>query len=149
MLKVNIMIESLNTSQEAFTAISYANTLNANKDFSVSLFTESSSIPVIRPNCAIFPIEKALYTNGVNIATSLSTGRFLKNCIADKKVLYLWEPEWIYRNLDYIDTYRIINNAGILISQCNKHNETIYNLSGRKSDFIIPNFDLMEILNAI
>ena len=149
MLKINIMLESLANSQEAFVAISYANTLNNNKKYSVSLITELVMTPIIKPNCAIFPLEKALYTDGINIATSISTGRFLKNCIAEKKVLYLWEPEWIYRNLEYLDTHRIINSANILISQCDKHDECIYNLANRKSDFVIPNFDLMEILNVI
>ena len=149
MLKVNIMLESLANSQEAFTAISYANTVNGNKKYSVNLFTELAAMPIIKPDCAIFPLEKALYVDGVNIATSISTGRFLPKCVADKKVLYLWEPEWIYSNLEYLDVYRTINNAQTVIAQSDAHADCIRNISGRKVDWVIPNFDLMEILNVL
>lgn len=149
MYNINIMLESVANSQEAFIAISYANTLNQNSEYSVNLFTELVATPVIKPNCAIFPIEKALYTKDLNIATSISTGRFLPTCIADKKVLYIWEPEWIFKQMDYIDVYKIINSADILISQSDSHDRCIKNISNRKSDYIIPNFNLMEIIDEI
>lgn len=149
MYNINIMLESVANSQEAFTAISYANTLNDKSGYSVNLFTELTATPVIKPNCGIFPIEKALYSKDLVIATSISTGRYLPNCIAKTRVLYVWEPEWLFKQMDYIDTYKIIKNADILISQSEKHNKCIKNLSNRDSDYIIPNFNLMEMIDEI
>jgi hypothetical protein len=143
------MLESVANSQEAFIAISYANTLNEQSGYSVNLFTELVATPVIKPNCGIFPLEKALYAKDLVIATSISTGRYLQNCIAKTKVLYIWEPEWIFKQMDYIDTYKIINSTDIIICQSSSHDKCIKNIANRKSNYIIPNFNLVEMIREI
>jgi hypothetical protein len=147
-LPINIMLDSTFNSQEAFMAITYANEMNAVSENTVNLFTMANSLPVIKPNCAILPIEKALYTKGVNIATSFHTAKFLRSCIAEKKVFYVWEPTWIFNKMDYLTWYKIFNEDIKLIARCREHAKCIYNLSGKRVRDIVPNFNLRDILDV-
>ena len=143
------MLDSTFNSQESFMAIVSANTLNDDINHTVNLFTLANSLPVIKPNCSILPLEKALYTRGINIATSFNTAKFLKSCIAEKKVFYVWEPEWIFKQSDYLTWFNIFNDDEIiLIARCREHAKCIYNLSGRRVKVIIPNFDMKDIIDA-
>lgn len=145
-MNINLLLSDLGNNQEAFVAIAYTNTLNETAGYNVNLFTENHALPIIRPNSAVLPIEKGLYADGITISTSLSTAKYLKNCIASTKILYVWEPEWIFSQMEYIELYNILNTKAVLIAQNQYHAEAIANLANRKVDKVIPNFDLVEII---
>lgn len=148
MLKINILLDNLGNNQEAYTAISYANTLNDMDGYNVNLFIQNQLFPVLRPNCGVFPIEKALYVDGMTISTSLSTAKYLKNSVAKSKIMYIWEPEWLFSKMEYLETHRILNTKALLVAQNEYHGQAIFNVANRKPDALIKNFDLIEIIKC-
>lgn len=147
MLPINILVDNIGNSQEAFIAIQYANTLNCDGRYSVNLFIQNESTPVIAVDAGIFPLEKALTQKGVTIATSFSTAKFLPTCVADHKIFYITEPVWIFDKMDYLKVFNTINKSDIVICQSEFHNKCIKSVSNKEADAIIPLFNLPRIIN--
>lgn len=145
-MNINLLLNELANSQESFVAIAYANLMNEKGPYSVTLFSENQNLPIMKPNAGIFAIEKALYQHDPLISTSISTAKYLKKSASKSKILYVWEPEWMFEKMDYIELYNVLNTPATLIAQNEFHAKAIFNISGRNADFLIPNFDLIEIV---
>jgi hypothetical protein len=146
-LPINILVDSVNNSQEAFLAIQYANTLNDDGRYTVNLFIQNEATPVISINAGIFPLEKSLTQKGLTIATSFATAKFLPSCVADYKIFYITEPVWLFEKIDYLKVFNTINKSDKIVCQSDFHNKCIKTISNRESDAIIPLFNLPRIIN--
>ena len=148
-MRTGIMLPNLGQSQAAFFAISYANTLIASKSYSdFSLFICDTVAPVAKPLCIVTSIDRIHGFDGLLIATNLYLASLLVNVTTQRKVLYLWDLEWLRdeHQGNYLENLKILQNPElILVARSESHAAVIENYCNRKVDAVVPNFNLKTL----
>lgn len=145
-MKVGVVLPDLGNCQQVFMAINYINTMIFNKIFTdFTLFYCRNVAVVTKPLCATICVDKVFQFDGLLVATDLYTLSLIKN-VKSKKVLYLWDLEWIRGNGDYFGNNELLNDPNlILVCRTTFHSTAIKNYCGRDAK-IIANFNLKLIL---
>ena len=81
-----------------------------------------------------------------------STAKTLSEFPSEKKMFYVWDLEWMRSNNkkqyeEYRDVYT--NESMELIARSTSHKEAIENAFNRTVNYVIPDFNLMKILEVI
>lgn len=122
----------------------------SNEEICVSSFDQS--YPFTNINTAIFhPCEMDSFNDGVIITHTLNNAAQVLGCSNNsKKVLYLYDLDWMFSPMFYDDIYNtLINQDLILILRCEDHIKPVRNLCGRQPDKVLNNFNLEEIWNSL
>ncbi len=147
-MRLGIVLNNLGSSQQAFMAISYINTLLHNKFIKdATLFYCENVASVIKPLCMSTSVDKVFQFDGTLITTNLYTYSLVRTA-KGRKVLYLWDLEWLRGNGNYIANNELLNEVEILICRSDSHAKCIENYCNRKP-IVIPNFNLKMIVETI
>jgi hypothetical protein len=81
----------------------------------ICLFSDNISNRIVEFKCAVLDTASCpSFTQGILIATNLSTAITLKKlAVAAKKVFYVWDPEWIYKNVSFDDLHGVLSDENI------------------------------------
>lgn len=148
-MRVGIVLNNLGVNQQAFMAISYANTLIKNNIINdISLFYCDNSPFVIKSVAAAFNVDKAYQFDGLLITNDIYTASLIHSTNA-RKILYLWDLEWLRGKGSYISNLNILKNKDYTI-MCRSpyHAKVIENYCGVKP-IIVPNFNIPMMLEKL
>lgn len=151
--KIGIVVPHLGVCQQSFMAISHINRiLSKSNDYDFFLFYEDMVPSCVRPLCASMNINEIWSFDGILIGTTLSTTMSIVRTVnASRKVFYVWDLEWMregYQN--YFTNIKVYKDKTIyIISRSISHAHEIERYSGRKSNMIVPNFNLEYIINEL
>jgi hypothetical protein len=151
-MKTMICFENLSYSQFNHEVTNEINkyTLLSNEEICISSLDQS--YPFTNINTAVFsPLEMDSFNNGVIIANTIRNAENILGCSNNsKKVLYLFDLDWMFYPMFYDDIYNILTEKNIkLILRSEDHIRPIYNICKRKPDAVLNRFSLEGIWNLL
>ena len=117
----------------------------------VSIATVNMTNQFIQLKTAIYNIvEMHSFSNGVLIASTIRNAKRVLSCSnTSKKVLYLYDIDWMNSIMSYSENYDVLTNKNLLvICRSESHQEVIEKSFGIKA-VIIEKFDLEKIWNLL
>jgi hypothetical protein len=151
-MKTTICINNLSYSQFNHEVFNYIDNFVEQSDHDISLIAMDQTMPFRDVNTAIFNISAIdSFNNGLMIANNIENAEaILSSSNNSKKVLILYDMEWMFHKMFYKDIYKVLSNKDlILISRHKDHSEIIKNTCNREPDAIIEKFDLEKIWNLL
>lgn len=127
-----------------------AHTENSNEEISIVSFDET--MPFRDINTAIYkPTELDSFNNGIIICPTIELAKnALKTANNSKRILYLYDLEWMFRPMLYEEVYELISDENLfLILRSEDHKSPVKNISNREPDAIINKFSLEKIWNLL
>ena len=145
-MQVGILLNNIGNNQAAYMAINHANAIHRFKlGHVIELYIKNLTQPVVRPMCMVNSIDKGALVKDVLISTDLCTCKYMNNMIAEHKLFYIFDLEWLRHEVDYIETIKMLNNTRLLCGS-KEHQEAIQKYCGLESK-VIESFNLQRILN--
>ncbi len=144
---LNVLVDSLSSSQIAFYAIQCANAM-CEQGVPVVLFYEKVARPCLQLLCPSMSIVEAWAQRGVTIATSLSTAaRLIQFPGPHAKYYYAWDTEgWLAAFRQYGGVAQIFRNPSLhLIARNIDQARVIENNYNVRVASIFDNFDVTAI----
>jgi len=128
--KLGIILPSLYNSQLAYTAIQNINRLVI-KNVDCCIFQEDIAPPICKAYCGVFGASEIFNYDGLAISTTFSSAYTIKKAVKlAKRILYIWEIEWLkHKNFLYnitilqdpaIELISPIGYADIIKNYCNR-----------------------------
>lgn len=151
-MKTLLVTQHLGFCEQNYTVFKNVNEVvdNTIDDISVAVFDLSNKM--LNMNCAVFSIaEMSSFSNGAIICFDTKhLGDLIHSYNNSKKVLYLWDVDWFFRQSDYEELYEHINSPGLtIIVRSEDHAEILNNCFNRKSDAILEEFRLGDLWNLL
>ena len=153
MKNFSVLVNNLGSSQLSFFIIKEINALPALRpEIDGIVFYENLSSACLPVNFATMNMSECWCHSGPIVATSFSTAKTLSEFPSEKKMFYVWDLEWMRSNNkkqyeEYRDVYT--NESMELIARSTSHKEAIENAFNRTVNYVIPDFNLMKILEVI
>lgn len=150
-MKTMIVVDNLSFSEKNYCMINEVNQTIDNSITEVSVAIMNFSEKVINTKFAIMnATEIDGFDNGVLIAIDLNSAKdILSSRTNSKKVFYVWDIEWFYRAIKYVDICSVLQNEELtIITKSKKHKEIIERLTNNKVE-ILKNFELEKIWNLL
>lgn len=151
-MKTMICLENLSYSQFNYEAMIEVNKFCTKSSEEVCFATMDQTMPFMNVQTAVFaPYDMDSFHNGVMVAHTLNLADRVLGCANNsKKVLYLYDLDWMFRPMFYDDIYRILNEPSLkLIVRSEDHAKIIERISSRKAHSIVKNFNLEDIWNSL
>lgn len=151
-MKTLICLENLSYSNFNYEAITEINNLVLNSINEICLATFDETMPFMQVNTAVFqPNEIDSFHDGIIILHKIEHAiSILESANNSKKVLYLYDLDWMFEPMFYNDLYNVLTNKDLfLILRSEDHVPPIKNLCHREPDAIINNFSLEKIWNSL
>lgn len=151
-MKTMICFENASYSQFNYEVVNEINkhVLESNEELCITTFDQS--FPFANVNTAIFhPSEMDAFNNGVIIAHTINNAMEMLGCSNNsKKVLYLYDLDWMFYPMFYDNIYDVLTNDNLtLMLRSEDHISPIKNLCGRSPNAIVNHFNLEEIWNSL
>lgn len=124
--------------------------LNSIDEVCVATFDET--MPFANINTAVLaPSELDSFHDGVIICHTINNAMSILGCSNNsKKILYLYDLDWMFMPIMYNELFDVLNNKDIyLILRSEDHVGPVKNVSHREPDAIIENFSLEKIWNSL
>lgn len=151
MLKsIGIVLNKLNIEQKDICIITELNKLvSKHWDISPILFFSEYAKTTTVPLFARMPIEDLYCFDSPVIANDIESANILQSCpCPTRKILYIWDLEWIYDvEFTFNKYYSIYNSFEIIV-----RSQTHYNLFQkvwRKPDYLIEDFNYEQIRDIL
>jgi len=152
-MKTMIVTEHL-----GFSELNYSIFSNVNKIVSSSL-KEVSIVPMDVSNkmmqilTAVMNVsEMSSFSDGVVIAANIDHAKEIASLVTNsRKLLYLWDLDWMYKKMSFIEVYEILNNPKLDIIVRSKTHQNVVDklLKNKKTLGIVKTFDLEKIWNLL
>ena len=151
-MKTLICLENMSYSQFNNEVIDYVNSFVKNSINEISIASLDETINFKYANTAIFkPGEIDSFDNGLIIGGNIYTMNLIRGSANNsKKLLYLYDLNWMYQPMYYNDVYSVLSDPSImLISRSLHYIQPIKNISNRRQDAIIEKLDLEKLWNLL
>lgn len=117
----------------------------------VSITTVDITNKFIELKTAVYNVvETHSFLNGILVASTIRNAKRVLACSNNsKKVLYLYDLDWMHSIMSYSDTYDVLTNKDLtVICRSESHRKAIERSFGVKS-CIVEKFDLEKIWNLL
>lgn len=151
-MKTMICFENISYSQFNNEVITEVNKYVESNNDELCVLTLDQSYPFTNINTAIFhPSEMDSFNNGLIVSSTIKTAQMSLSCSNNsKKLLFLYDLDWMFYPMMYDELYEVLNNKNlILVSRSKDHIKPIKNLRGKEPEAVIENFNLEEIWNLL
>lgn len=146
-MKTLIITEHLGFSEKNYMLFSEINNIVENSIHDVSVAPVDLSNKLMALNFAVLNIsELSSFQNGLIIGTTIKHAVEMESVHnSSRKVIYLWELDWLFDNCDYEKTYDTLTNKKIeFITRSQEHRNALKTFCGRDS-FVLQEFELEKI----
>jgi hypothetical protein len=148
--KLGIAVRDLGGSELNWRLIRGAN-VAAERGLDVTMFYQDLVPPCLSPNFAVMPLVEAWGYDGLMVATTLATAKKMVSFPrVASRLFYVWDLEWLRmpnRQFHVLDA--VYNGATlVLAARCEEHRRVIEDAWGRSVDFVVPDADIISLLNA-
>lgn len=118
----------------------------------ICLTVFDETMPFMNMNTAVFrPNEMDSFYDGIMISHRIDHAKSILGCANNsRKVLYLYDLDWMFQTMFYHDIYNILTNEDLfLILRSKDYVCPIKNLCNREPDAIMQKFNLEKIWNSL
>lgn len=146
-MQTGIILDHIAFSEQSYLIIKEVNRYCETSINDVCIFVDNISSRIMEPSCAVVDTgEIPTVVNGVLIALDISTAEsLLKACTPAKKVLYLWDCNWIYNTVDFSKLYEMLSGKKItVILRSNDHKKILINL-GIEVNEVLEQFNIGDL----
>jgi hypothetical protein len=151
-MKTMIAIRNISYCTFNAEAISDVNIKVSDLNDELCFATFEDAKPFSKIKTAVFSANEIdSFSDGVIITNTIkNAGSILESANNSRKVLYLYDLDWMFETMLYDSIYSILNNNDLVLITRSKHYiEPIKRLSNREPDAIIEKFDLEKIWNLL
>ena len=151
-MKTMICLENISYSQFNYEAMECVNDLTKRSNEELCFVTLDQTMPFMDINTAVFsPVEIDSFNNGVIISNTIKTAELILGCSnSSKKILYLYDLDWMFQPMFYHNIYDVLSNQNLdLILRSDDHINVLNNIYKRKPLAIMKNFNLENIWNLL
>jgi hypothetical protein len=151
MLNIYALVEDLSMSQKSFYLIKEFNKCIENTDLSVGVFHVRAAIPPIKPLFGCRTIALLASYQGVIISTTLEEAEMcLKSSGKHKRILYLWDLDWLENPVHYSTAMDILRDDKLkIIARSKSHAEVIENFCNKTPIGIVDNWNIEQLLEVV
>jgi len=145
-----VLLNKIDLSQRAYQTISALNNLvNKRVDICPLIFYQDYGPYPLQPRFSTMQYIESWSFDGDLIATDLNTAKTALECPrASRRLLYMWDLEWIYnKRLSYDILSEIYLSDKIELIVRSKEHYDIVNKYWREPQYIIEDFNIEEIYN--
>jgi hypothetical protein len=118
----------------------------------ISVAVNDVSTKIMEIDTAITNIaEIGCFQNGILVATNLvNASQILSAKVASRKVLYLWDIDWMHSAFNYEWLYDTLSDENLeVIVRSESHRDALLNLCGKEPIGILQNFKLEQLWNLL
>ena len=144
--QLGIILPNLGNNQLAFfTMLNVPTLMKAGVD--TVLFFEDNERPIMKPPCAIMNASELWDFPGDVIATTLNNATYLSNLVkAKRRILYLWDLEWLRHNKNFIRNMEILRSNIELAARSESHKKAIEKYCNKEVKYIIEDCDFSGLM---
>jgi hypothetical protein len=151
-MKTMICFENMSFSSFNNEVIDEINKYTEDSIDELSIVSFDDTMPFRSINTAVFaPNEIDSFNNGAIICSTLDIANSITGCANNsKKILYLYDLDWMFQPMMYDEVYKTLNSPDLLfILRSEDHVSPVKNISNREPDAIINKFNLEKIWNLL
>lgn len=151
-MKTMFLLDHTGFSEQNYFIFKEINELVEDSIEEVSIAVNDVSTKVIELNTAINNIaEIGCFHDGILVATNiLNANQILTAHGSSRKVLYLWDVDWMFTPYNYQWLYDILSNEKLeVIVRSETHREAVLNLCGKEPIGILQKFKLEQLWNLL
>jgi hypothetical protein len=103
-------------------------------------------------NTAIYNVaELGSFKNGILVASSILNAKKILECASNaKKILYLYNLDWMFSSISYDTLYSVLNNPNLnIIIRSESFIEPLKAICGERKYNIVPEFSLEALWNSL
>jgi len=145
-----VIVHNFNISQRDYTINLELNKLTKKYyDLCPVLFFGEYAKLAYKPSFGRLPLKEVCCYKHPVIATDIKSALLLKECICPpRKILYVWDLEWLYRTDYSFDIYSKIYHSFEIIVRSESH-YNLFTKVWRKPNYLIEDFNHDKIRNVV
>jgi len=150
-MNVGVIVQDIGPSQLGFLALNQCNVVSKATDHDCCIFIRSLDTPCIQPAVACMNVSELFSFEGIIIATTIDTVMMALNTMSRVDVIfYVWDLEWLRGKTNFLENVKAYNNPRVtLVCRSLEHAKEIKNYANVQVSNIVPNFNIMAILEAV
>ena len=146
------LLDHTGFSEQNYIIIKEINEIVPNSLEEISIATNDVSTKVMEVFTAVTNVaEIGCFQNGALIATNIVNARQILSAHASsRKILYLWDLDWLHGMFNYEWLYDTLSNDRLeIIVRSEAHRSALLNLCGKEPVGILQNFKLEQLWNLL
>lgn len=151
-MKTMILLDHTGFSEQSYEIIKEVNLVVADSLQEVSIVVNDVSTKIMEVNTAVNNIaEIGCFQDGILIATNiLNAAQILSAKTSARKVLYLWDLDWVFASYNYEWLYDIVADKRLeIIVRSEEHAKALKTLCGKEPVGILEQFKLEKLWNLL
>lgn len=151
-MKTMICLENTAYCPCSYEMIKEINNFVLNNNDEISLVSLDQTAYFTEISTAVFaPSELDSFNDGVIICNTINNAETILRCTnRSKKVLYLYDLDWMFEKFSYDKLFEILNNDNLnIILRSEDYIKPLRNLCGKKHTKVLESFKLEAIWNLL
>jgi hypothetical protein len=151
-MKTMILLDHTGFSEENYEIIKEVNNFVIDSLEEISIVVNDISTKMMEVNTAVSNIaEIGCFHDGVLITTNILNARqALSAHTSSRKLLYLWDIDWVHEVFNYEWLYDTLSDDRIeVIVRSEEHKKALKNLCGKEPLGVLQNFKLEQLWNLL
>lgn len=151
-MKTIICLENTSYSPCSYDMIREINSFVVDHKDEISIVSLDQTKDFTDINTAIFsPLELDTFNDGAIICNKINTAEIILSCInTSKKVLYLYDLDWMFEKFSYDKLFEILNNKNLnIILRSEEYINPLRNVCGKKHTRVLEKFELEAVWNLL
>ena len=151
-MKTMVCLENMSYSQFSHEAIQSVNSFVASSSEEICFVSFDQTMPFMNIDTAVFStLEMDSFNDGIIIAYTIKGAELILGCTNNsKKILYLYDLDWMFQPMSYYDMYDVLSNENlILILRSEDHKQALNAICKKEPLAIMNSFNLEEVWNLL
>ena len=151
-MKTMFLTDHTGFSEQNYFIFNEINELVADSLEEVSVVVNDVSTKLMEINTAVTNVaEIGCFHDGVLVATNvINANQILSAHASSRKVLYLWDVDWMYASYNYEWLYDTLTNDKLeIVVRSETHKRALLNLCDKEPIGILQNFKLEQLWNLL
>lgn len=151
-MKTMILLDHLGFSEQNYDIIKDVNGFVVDSIDEISIVVNDVSSKIIEVNTAVNNVaEIGCYQDGLLMCTNLiNADHILSVNTSSRKVLYLWDVDWLHNTFNFEWVYDVLTNDKLdIIVRSEEHKRALKMLCGKEPLGVLQNFKLELLWNLL
>jgi len=151
-MKTMILLDHLGFSEQNYDIIKDVNEFVVDSIDEISIVVNDVSSKIIEVNTAVNNVaEIGCYQDGLLMCTNLiNADHILSVNTSSRKVLYLWDVDWLHNTFNFEWLYDVLTNDKLdIIVRSEEHKRALKMLCGKEPLGVLQNFKLELLWNLL
>lgn len=151
-MKTMICVDNLAYSYANYEVFSSINEITSKSPEEISIVPLDITSSFMKINTAVHNVaELGSFKNGILIATTILNAQKILGCASNaRKVLYLYDLDWMFRIISFDVLYSILNDPSLtVILRSESFIRPLSAICGDRKYSILPEFNLEKLWNSL